>query len=121
MGIIEIEDMEFYSYHGCFEAEKIVGNHFLVQAYIETDCRKAALSDKIEDTLNYQTVYTIISEQMNIPSSLLEHVCNRILDALFLQFPKQILHARIKVSKLTPPMGGKMKSVSITLERGIEL
>lgn len=117
MGIIEIEDMEFYSYHGCFDAEKVVGNHFIVQATIQTDCTIPAKTDKIEDALNYQEVYDIISEQMKIPSSLLEHVCNRILDAIFAKFSKQIIHARIKVSKMTPPMGGKMKAVSVTMER----
>lgn len=31
-GIIEIEGMEFFAYHGCFEAEQIVGNKFMVYA-----------------------------------------------------------------------------------------
>ena len=31
-GIIEIEGMEFYAFHGCFEAEQIVGNKFIVYA-----------------------------------------------------------------------------------------
>ena len=29
-GIIEIEGMEFFAYHGCFEAEQIVGNRFML-------------------------------------------------------------------------------------------
>lgn len=115
MGIIEIEDMEFYAFHGCFESEKIVGNHFQVQAQLYTDCTIAAATDNILDALNYQTVYEVIEKQMSIPSSLLEHVCKRILDALFVQFPEQLSKARIKVSKLAPPMGGKMKAVSVTM------
>ena len=31
-GIIEIEGMEFFAYHGCFEAEQIVGNKFMFYA-----------------------------------------------------------------------------------------
>lgn len=117
MDIIEIEDMEFYAFHGCFEAEKVVGNKFIVQARLETDCSLPAKTDKIEDALNYQTVYDRISEQMKIPSSLLEHVCNRILDVLFAEFSKQLISAQIKVSKMTPPMGGKMTAVSVTMKR----
>jgi dihydroneopterin aldolase len=30
MGKIQIEDMEFYAYHGCYQEEAIVGNQFLV-------------------------------------------------------------------------------------------
>jgi len=117
MGIIEIEDMEFYAYHGCFKAERVVGNYFTVYARLEADCTKASLSDLIADALNYQTVYEIIKEQMMIPSSLLEHVARRILDALFHTFPDRINNADIKISKLAPPMGGKMGAVSVTLSR----
>mgnify|MGYP003818760329 FL=1 len=116
MGIIEIEDMEFYAFHGCFESEKIVGNTFLVQAQLHTNCSVPAQTDNIADALNYQTVYEIIEKQMSIPSSLLEHVCKRILDALFAQFPDQLAKARITVAKLAPPMGGKIKSVKVTMQ-----
>ena len=37
-GIIEIEGMEFFAYHGCFEAEQIVGNKFVVYACLHYDC-----------------------------------------------------------------------------------
>ena len=44
MGLIEIEGMEFYAYHGHFKEEQVVGNKFLVNVSIETDCEKAAKS-----------------------------------------------------------------------------
>ncbi len=118
MGIIELEDMEFYAFHGCYESEKIVGNRFLVQAKLHTNCSYPASTDNIADALNYQTVYNIIEAQMKIPSSLLEHVCKRILDALFAEFPEKLVKARITVSKIAPPMGGKMKAVSVNMQHG---
>ena len=116
MGVIEIEGMKFYAYHGHFEAEKVVGNKFEVNIRIETDCSKAAASDKLVDALNYQSVYETIQEEMKIPSALLEHVAQRILDALHDKFPA-IEHARLKISKMNPPMGGEIEKVSVTLER----
>lgn len=117
MGIIEIEDMEFYAYHGCFDAEKVVGNYFMVQARLEGDCSVPAKTDNIQDALNYQRAYEVIKEQMMISSDLLEHVTKRIIDALFNFFGERIDFAQIKVSKMAPPMGGKMKAVSVTLSR----
>jgi len=117
MGIIEIEDMEFYAYHGCFKAEKVVGNYFTVQARLEGDCSVPAESDNISDAINYQRAYEVIKEQIMIPSNLLEHVTTRIIDALFDFFGDRIDFAQIKVSKMAPPMGGKMKAVSVTLSR----
>lgn len=116
-GLIELQDMEFYAYHGCFKAEKKVGNHFLVNLWLEYDAAKPAETDNIKDALNYQTAYEIVAEQMKITSSLLENVCKRILDALFERFSEQLITAQVDVSKLVPPMGGKMKAVTVTLRR----
>jgi 7,8-dihydroneopterin aldolase/epimerase/oxygenase len=116
MGIVEIEGMHFYAYHGHFEAERIVGNDFMVDVWLETDCLKAAASDNLEDTLNYQAVYDLIKKEMQVKSHLLEHVAGRILNALFIDFPS-IQKAGIKVSKLNPPMGGQIEKASVTLNR----
>ena len=82
-GIIEIEDMEFFAYHGCFEAEQMVGNKFVVNACLHYACDNSARSDQITDALSYQTAYEIIAQEMMTPSHLLEHVGKRILDALY--------------------------------------
>lgn len=116
MGIIEIEGMEFYAYHGHFKQEQIVGNKFLVNVSIETDCDKAGISDHLHDALDYQKVYNLIKEEMDEKSFLLEHICNRILDRLYAEFTT-IGKATIKVSKINPPMGGQIKKVSVTMSR----
>jgi len=116
MGTIEIEGMEFYAYHGHFKQEQIVGNKFLVNISIETDCDKAGLSDHLHDALDYQKVYNLIKAEMEKKSFLLEHICNRILDRLYSDF-NTIDKATIKVSKINPPMGGQIKKVSVTMSR----
>ena len=116
MGVIEIEGMKFYAYHGHFAAEQIVGNNFEVYARIEANCSKAGESDNLDDALNYQAVYETIQKEMQIKSALLENVATRILNALYADFPS-IEKAKIKISKMNPPMGGEMERVSVTLER----
>ena len=117
MGLIQIEDIEFYAYHGCFEEEKIIGNKFIVHADIEADTDTAANTDKIDDAINYQIIYEIICKEMEKPSNLLEHVALRILDGIYSAFPKGIYKASIKVSKLNPPLTGQIGRVSVTLTR----
>ena len=116
MGLIQIENMEFYAFHGCYNQEQVVGNRFLVDLEISANLEKATLSDNIEDTLNYQNAYDIVKEQMSIKSRLLENVAGRILDKLFSRFP-DIEKASVRVSKMNPPMGGQMERVSVTLSR----
>jgi 7,8-dihydroneopterin aldolase/epimerase/oxygenase len=116
MGLIQIENMEFYSFHGHFKEERIVGNKFLVDLTIETDMKIPAESDNLKDAINYQRVYEIVKQQMELKSHLLEHIAGRILDAIYEEM-KGIDKVTVKVSKLNPPMGGKIGSVSITQSR----
>ena len=120
MGLIEIEGMRFYAYHGHFETEQIVGNDFIIDLQMKADCNKAALSDDLNDALNYQAIYTLVKKEMAVKSRLLENVAKRILDVLFAEFPN-LENAKIKVSKMNPPMGGEIEKVSVTLSRKKEV
>ena len=116
MNIIELEDMEFFGYHGCYHEERVVGNRFMVYLKLETSSMKAAETDRVDDALNYQHAYNLLKREMEIQSSLLEHVASRILDIMFAEF-SMLDRATVKVSKLNPPMGGKMDRVSVTHSR----
>jgi len=116
MGLIQIENMEFYSFHGHFKEERIVGNKFLVDLTVETDMKVPSESDNLKDAVNYQRIYEIVKQQMEMKSHLLEHIAGRILDAIYSEM-EGIKKATVKVSKMNPPMGGKIGSVSIILSR----
>lgn len=115
MTLIEIEGMEFYAFHGHFEVEKIVGNRFLVNLKIEADLSKAGKTDRLEDTLDYQKAYLVVNEEIAIPSDLLEHVAQRIINRIKTEFP-EAQKVWAKVSKMNPPMGGQIEKVSVTME-----
>jgi len=114
MSTISIEQMEFYAYHGCFKEEQIIGTRFLVDLQLEVNTGEAEKSDALADTVNYQEVYLLVKKEMEKKSKLLEHVGRRILDAVRGRFP-EVSSATVKVSKMNPPLGGKMKSVSLTI------
>jgi dihydroneopterin aldolase len=116
MGNIYLEDLEFYAFHGCYKEEQIAGTRFLVNLTLETNMDKPSMTDNVSDALNYQMVYEVVKHEMVIKSHLLEHVAQRILDALFQRF-SQLEHATVKISKMNPPIGGAMKCVSIELSR----
>ncbi len=115
MATIAIEGMQFFSYHGHFEEESVIGTKFLLDLYIHTDTSSAEKSDNLEDTVNYLEVYNVVKTQMQQKSYLIEHVARRILDAIMERF-SEIEKAELKFRKLNPPLGGQMDSVSIYLE-----
>jgi dihydroneopterin aldolase len=115
MGLITIEGMEFFAYHGCFREEQVIGTRFLVDVFIETDTQAAELTDDLHKTVNYQAVYKCVKEEMAVKSKLLEHVGRRILDRIAGEFP-QVTACRLKICKMNPPVGGKVQQVSVQLE-----
>lgn len=60
--VIELENMEFQAFHGCYELERQVGNRFLVSVRIEAELGEAADSDRIERTINYLDVFETVRE-----------------------------------------------------------
>lgn len=113
---IELKQMEFFSHHGCFEEERTIGNKFIVNLKVEGDFSQPALSDKIEDALNYQQLYDIVKEQMATTSSLLENVAQRIVDEIVIKFGDafDLECVEVTIDKLNPPLGGKLFASGVT-------
>jgi dihydroneopterin aldolase len=104
--------MEFHAFHGCLEHEKEIGNTFIISLEAKIDTTWAGDSDNLNDTLDYQLIYNVVKEEMEIPSNLIEHVSQRILNALMEYFPV-IESLKIELSKLNPHLGGKIDRVTI--------
>ena len=114
MAIISIEGMEFYSYHGHYEEEQIIGNNFVLDLWFTVDTTKAQQQDVLENTVNYQSVYAIVKQEMGVNSKLIEHVAWRILKRSKDEFPL-IESCWIKICKMNPPIGGQTEMVCVEL------
>ncbi len=115
-GEFEIKEMKFYAHHGCFAEEKQIGNYFIVDFSASYDMTLPASSDRLEDAVNYQTIYNLISEQMQVSSDLLEHLAKRILDSIEKEFP-ELENISVAVAKLYPPIGGQVNSFRVKLTK----
>ena len=116
MGKIILEDLEFYGYHGYYAEEQKTGGYFLVNLEMDTAFEDACASDRLEDTFNYETAYEIVKEEMQKPSLLIENLAGRIIDGLF-GASKLVWAVKVKISKLNPPIGSKVKAASVELFR----
>ncbi len=116
MAIIELEEMEFYAYHGCFKEEQIVGNRFMVNVALTANIDKPASTDNIVDAVNYVEIYNLLKEEIAVTSHLLESVATRMVNRILKSYP-MVENVRLKISKVNPPMGGKMKQVSVIIDQ----
>ncbi len=116
MPLIALEGMEFYAFHGYFIEENVIGGRYLVDVYIETNFVEAAEKDELLGTIDYSEVYSICKKEMLIPSKLIEHVGNRIMERL-IALSKKIKSIKLRISKLQPPLGGQVKRSFIEIEK----
>jgi len=116
MALITLTGMEFFAYHGCNPEEQKKGNKFNVDLEFFTSTDEAEKNDDLTKTVDYQKVYDIVKQEMDIKSKLLENVARRILTVLFEKTPA-IGSGKIVVSKLNPPLGGNVGKVSVTLTK----
>ena len=73
-------------------------------------------TDELEDTVDYVHLNKIVTEEMAIRSKLLEHVAKRIVNRVFNEIPA-VIHTVVGVSKINPPIGGDVQSVTIEIEQ----
>ena len=107
--------MQFYAHHGCFAEEREIGTHFSVDVHIGApESYQAVASDRLEDALNYQDVYSVVAREMQQSSHLLEHVAGRIVEELKANFPKAGKIC-VSVSKLNPPLGGQVGASRVVI------
>jgi dihydroneopterin aldolase len=111
---ILVQGIKLYAYHGCMKEESVIGGNYIVDISIEADLNKPERSDKLDQTVDYVTVYEIVKKEMATPSKLIEHVAKRILDSLKSKFP-QILFVEVKVTKLNPPIPGEVEKVTVVI------
>ena len=115
MGLISLTNMHFYAYHGVYEEERIIGNDYWIDIFITTNFAKAAVTDDLSNTINYETVYFICKSEMKQPRQLLEAIGNSIIGRLKHQF-SSIQQVRVVIKKENPPLGGKVGFASVEME-----
>jgi dihydroneopterin aldolase len=108
--------MEFRAAHGCYDLERKVGGNFEVDVTLTVDGGDAVDADDVAGTVNYVEVYETVREQMATASAIIENVALRIAHNIRVRFA-QVKRVDVTVSKLAPPIGGKVAKVSATISK----
>lgn len=101
---ITLSNLRFHAFHGVLPQERVTGNDYVVSLKMGYDFSKAMDSDRVEDTLNYASVFEVVRREMAVPCNLLERVAGRIGSQLFRSFPA-IVSLPLSITKVNPPMG----------------
>ncbi|MEN8776805.1 dihydroneopterin aldolase [Polaribacter sp.] len=116
MGVIKVNNIKLYAYHGCLEEEAKIGSWYRVDVEVKANLKKSSRTDDLSDTVDYVHLNHIVKEEMNVRSKLLEEVAQRILNRFFKEI-KLLRKATVAVSKINPPIGGNVEEVVIVLTK----
>lgn len=111
MFTIHLHNCIFYSRHGVFEEEAIVGTSFEVNLSIGFESGDVIQS--LKQTINYVEVYDIVKKHFERPRQLLEILAQEITRDIKLADPRVTL-VNIDIRKLNPPIANFTGSVGIT-------
>jgi len=115
-GKVSLEGLEFHAYHGVYPHERSSGNKFEVDVLVDTHFDDSAFRDELSGTINYEDLYTIVKQAMEVPSKLLETVGNNIAERTLSTF-KEAVSVEVKISKFNPPIGGVCRKASVVVIR----
>ena len=101
MGQIYLENIRTYSHHGCMKEETVIGSEYRVDLWVDADLTAASFSDDLKDTPDYVVLHQIVAEEMKVPSRLLEHVAQRIINRIKSSVA-DLERIQIRVSKINP-------------------
>lgn len=115
MGVIEVNGIRAFGYHGCLPEEARIGGHYSVDVRVEGDFSDAETSDDLHDTIDYGRVTAIVLEQLSQRSALIEQVARRIMNHLKTAWPGEF-QWRVRLTKEHPPVGGAVDRVVYEIE-----
>ena len=114
MFTINLNNLYFYSFHGLYPEEKILGGEYEVNAVILVDSE-----DNVKDisqTVDYTAIYSVIQKQMSAPAELLETLAQQMVNAIGL-LDKRIRNVSINIKKVHPPIPQFTGSIGVTFSK----
>lgn len=116
MGLITVEGVRVFAYHGHLPEEAILGGHFIVNVWVTADTSEVETSDDLNDTVDYVKIIEIVKEQMAIRSDMIEVPAKRIVDAIL--SINRVQKVKVEVEKIQPPIDATFDKISVTTEGG---
>lgn len=110
---VALEGIRFFSYHGLYDQEQVLGNVYMLDIETETEVSDHGYED-ISRTINYERLLSIAQDEMAEPRKLLETVAHAILARIRHEF-LSVSRIRIVIKKLNPPLPAEVKNSTIEL------
>ena len=114
MGLITVEGIRVFGYHGHLSEEAVLGGHFVINVWVEVDTSEVEKTDDLNHTVDYVKIIDIVKEQMAIRADMIEVPTKRIVDAILPL--NKVQKVTVEVEKTQPPIDASFDKISVTTE-----
>ena len=114
MGLIKVEGIRIFAYHGHLPEEAKLGGHFIVNVWVNTNTLEVEKTDDLKDTVDYVKIIDIVNEQMAIRANMIEVPAKRIVDAILPL--NKVQKVKVEVEKIQPPIDAAFDKISVTIK-----
>ncbi len=114
---VEVTGLSVYTYHGADEAERKIGQRLSFDISFELEHCDAILTDRLEDTVDYDEVCNIVTLAANERSlKTLERLCDMVAERLFERFTTA-QEVTVRIAKPSPPVTLPVDEVAVELTK----
>lgn len=105
-GTVKLVNAVFYAHHGVMQEEHRIGGRYEVDVVINLDLEKAAKTDSLEHTVDYEKVYRLVEDIVTRNRFyLIEKLAFLIAQEVRKTYP-DVESVEVAVRKPNPPVGG---------------
>ncbi len=105
-GTVKLVNAVFYAHHGVMQEEHRIGGRYEVDVIIDLDLERAATTDSLEHTVDYELVYRLVKDIVTRNHFyLIEKLAYLIAEEVRKTYP-QVDNIEVAVRKPNPPVGG---------------
>lgn len=113
---IELLGLVVFGQHGYLEEERMLGQRFLVDLWVDLD-EGATASDRIEETVDYRRLAALVREVFSGPSRLLlEGLAGAVADGVMARF-EPVRRVRVRVRKPDVVLEPPVEHAAVIVER----
>ena len=112
MGLITVEGIRVFGYHGHLSEEAVLGGHFVINVWVKVDTSEVEKTDDLNHTVDYVKIIDIVKEQMAIRADMIEVPTKRIVDAILTL--NKVKKVTVEVEKVLPPIEASFDKISVT-------
>ena len=114
MGLISVEGIRVFAYHGHLPEEAVLGGNFIVNVWVNADTNEVEETDNLSDTVDYVKIIEVVKSQMSIRANMIEIPAKRIVDAILVL--NKVQNVKVEVEKIQPPIDAVFDKISVISE-----